>query len=63
MTKILVATIVLFIIYIVFFKAKKQVDERVENFVECGKCGTFVDIKESILRNGKYICKDCEKEN
>ena len=32
-----------------------------QSFVECSKCDTFVELKDSTLRNGKYICKECLK--
>ncbi|MCD8213747.1 MAG: hypothetical protein LUC34_06855 [Campylobacter sp.] len=62
MSKILVFLAILLIIYIVFFKLKKRGDKDAQNFVECDKCGTFIDIKEAVLSGGKYICKDCIKD-
>lgn len=66
--KILAFLAVLILIYIVFFKngrkirTKNENVKEIENFVECDKCGTFVEVKEAILSNAKYICKDCVKE-
>ena len=31
------------------------------NFEECSKCGVFSDIDQMVLRDGKYICKECIK--
>ncbi|MCI6989236.1 MAG: hypothetical protein MR902_06705 [Campylobacter sp.] len=45
------------------FSKKKASDKTTQNFVECSVCGTFVDIKEMTIRDGKYICKECENAN
>lgn len=63
-TKILALAVVLLLVYIVFFKNRKKdatETKEIENFVECKKCGTFVEVKEAVLSSGKYICKDCIK--
>ncbi|WP_170018638.1 PP0621 family protein [Campylobacter sp. RM16190] len=64
MAKILVFIVVLIVIYIFFFKSRKKHTKskdvkEIENFVECSKCGTFVEVKEAILSSTKYVCKDC----
>lgn len=45
------------------FAKKNKNDKDVENYIECSSCGTFVDIKETCLKNGKYICKECIKKD
>ncbi|MDO5045469.1 PP0621 family protein [Campylobacter sp.] len=63
-TKILALAVVLLLVYIVFFKnRKKEASETKEtqNFVQCSKCDTFVEVKDAVLSSGKYICKDCIK--
>lgn len=36
---------------------EKKLDN--DTLVECSKCGTYVTMKESIIRNGKYYCEEC----
>ena len=69
--KILAFFAVLIAIYMIFFKTRvkrgvkggaKKEDKEAENFVECAKCGTFVEAKQSVLSGGKYVCKECIKE-
>lgn len=65
MAKLLMLGIIIAIIYFFIlprFKKEKNKDKQVQNFVECKKCGTFIDIKESILSNGEYICKECKNK-
>lgn len=72
LVKILSLLAILFIIYIVFFKIKRgtiktksknnKQNPHIENFVECEKCLTFVELKDTILKDGKYICKECLKK-
>jgi len=67
MVKILLLALVLFVVYIVFFKKsrekdikKKKYDEITDTMVECPKCGTYVSKDDAILSNGKYFCsKEC----
>ncbi|WP_069632231.1 PP0621 family protein [Campylobacter pinnipediorum] len=62
--KFLTLATILFILYVLFFKKKKQApkeEKEIENFVQCLKCGTFVTTKSAILSSGQYICKDCIK--
>jgi len=67
MVKILLLALVLFVVYIVFFKKsrekdikKKKYDEITDTMEECPKCGTYVSKDDAILRNGKYFCsKEC----
>jgi len=65
--KFLAIAVVLFIVYIVFFKKnrEKKIIEKVDvkyedEMVECPTCETYISTKESIVSNGKYYCsKDC----
>jgi len=67
--KFLAITVVLFIVYIVFFKknrektiTKKKDIKYEDEMVECPTCETYISTKESILSDGKYYCsKDCLK--
>lgn len=68
--KILIFLIVIFLIYLVFFKtkrpnlkkdSKKRLDA--QTLVECETCKTFVSVNEAIIKNGKYYCsKECAKK-
>ncbi|WP_086228585.1 MULTISPECIES: hypothetical protein [Campylobacter] len=61
--KIIIFVLIIGVIYyfiIPKFRSKKPSDSG-ESFVECSKCDTFVELKDSTLRNGKYICKECLK--
>jgi uncharacterized protein len=68
--KILAIAVVLFLVYMVFFKkgrvqnkdeSKASENEQItDTLVECPKCGTFFSKDEGILSNGKYFCsKEC----
>jgi uncharacterized protein len=70
--KILAVAVVLFLVYIVFFKKnreesikekkQKKYEQITDTMVECPKCGTYVSKDEAILSNGKYFCsKECLK--
>ena len=66
--KILTVAIVLFLVYLVFFKKNREKDVKVEKekiedeMVECPTCKTYVSKKEGILSNGYYYCsKECLK--
>lgn len=62
MAKLLMLGIIIAIVYFFIlprFKRPKNSDKKIQNFVECKKCGTFIDIKESVIKNGDYICKEC----
>ena len=69
--KILAFLAVLIAIYMIFFKTRvkrgvkggaRKDESEAENFVECAKCGTFIEAKQSVLSSGKYVCKECMKE-
>ena len=65
--KLLILGVVLFGVYLVFFKKNrekdiqnKKNDEITDTMMECPKCGTYTSKDESILSNGKYFCsKEC----
>ena len=37
-------------------KKKEKFDE--DDMVECKKCGTYISLKEALLRDGNYFCSD-----
>lgn len=72
--KTLAIVVVLFLVYIVFFKKNREKDigsrknkndnkknvKYEDEMVECPTCQTYISTKESIVSNGKYYCsKDC----
>ena len=70
--KILVFGVVVFIVYILFFKSsrgtvqnstktkKRKKDTDSDTMVECAKCSVFVSEKEAIIKDGKFYCsKEC----
>ena len=66
--KFLAFALVIFFIYIVFFKKSrdKNIKDKYNNItdtmVECPKCQTYVAKDDAILSNGKYFCsKECLK--
>ena len=60
--KYLLFVAILVAIYIICFKNRKKSDKiSTSNFEECSKCGVFSDIDQMVLRDGKYICKECIK--
>ena len=65
--KILAFLAVLIAIYLIFFKTRvkggaKKEDKEAQNFVECKKCGTFIEAKDAVISGGGYICEDCIKD-
>ena len=68
LVKLLLLGVVLFGVYLVFFKKnrekdnknKKKYDEITDTMVECPKCGTYTSKDDAILSNAKYFCsKEC----
>ena len=73
--KILVFLVVLFLVYILFFKKNREADIKnnrkdsnndtqkiSDTMVECPTCKVFVSKNEAILSNGKYFCSsECLK--
>jgi len=66
--KIITTTIVLFLVYVIFFrkstqKVAKEKDTE-EIMVECSMCGTYICKKETILSDGYFFCsKECLAKN
>ena len=69
--KILAFLAVLIAIYLIFFKTRvkrgvkggaKKEDKEAQNFVECKKCGTFIEAKNAVISGGGSICEDCIKD-
>jgi len=66
MGKLVLILIIGAIIYFLFFKKtlpkesdkpKKMNDD---DMVECSRCGVYVNIKEAVIKDGKYYCsKEC----
>ncbi|NCD12952.1 MAG: Prokaryotic metallothionein [Epsilonproteobacteria bacterium] len=63
---------ILFLIYLFFFKNKRQEEIKKSNektktlegetMVECQKCATFVSHKEAIIKDGQFFCsKECAR--
>lgn len=66
--KFLAVAVVLFIVYLLFFKKSREKDvvqtkkdEKItDELVECPTCSTYVSQNEAILSNGKFYCsKEC----
>lgn len=65
--KLIFVVIVLFLIYLIFFKKSRNSGTNTRNdrkisdeMVECPSCGVFVSQKEAILSNGRFFCsKEC----
>lgn len=73
--KLLLVIAVIFVVYIMFFKAKKprnaqtteeknhQANIEANELVPCVHCGTYLEVEEAILSNGKYYCSsECVTE-
>lgn len=74
MLKILLVIGVIAFVYFFFIKKKpisastkkdqKDATPQSNDMVECATCGTYCDISEAILSNGKYYCSsECVKES
>ena len=69
--KIALFAVIIFLIYIFFFKnsrkeeIKKNSSKRVlegETMVECQACSTFISHKEAIIKDGLFFCsKECAR--
>lgn len=64
--KLIFFIIICFLIYYFIFPKlkfdkKTQNDKKVENFVECARCGVYLNINETIIKDGKYYCDECIK--
>jgi len=64
--KILAILMVLFLVYLIFFKKGREKDiiqakkdEKIsDEMVECPTCKTYVSQNEAILSNGKFYCSE-----
>lgn len=62
--KVLAVAVVLFLVYIFFFKKSrenivKRKDDKIEDeLVECPSCKVYVSKKEALISNGKYFCSN-----
>jgi uncharacterized protein len=65
MMKLLLLAGVLAAVYFLFFKKKSLTPPSSdtsmdEAMVPCVKCGTYVQVKEALMRDGKYYCsREC----
>ncbi len=67
MIKFLILGVILYLLYIVFFKKqtilkspKKKKEVEADTVVECSVCKTYVSLDEAVLMDGKYFCsKEC----
>ena len=65
--KIIAIFVVLFLVYILFFKKNREKElfakknEKItDEMMECPTCKTYVSQKEALLSNGKFYCsKEC----
>lgn len=61
--KIIFILIIVGLIYFLIlpkFRTKKS--KGGNDFVECELCGTFENIDDLVIKDGKYTCKDCIKK-
>ena len=65
MIKFLILGVILYIVYISFFKkqvisSKKKEANDADTVVECSKCKTYVTADEAFIADKKYFCsKEC----
>lgn len=65
MLKLLLFAGIIGAVYFVFFKKKSlsppsNDHSQEEAMIPCAQCGTYVQIKETFMRNGKYYCsREC----
>ncbi|AFV98364.1 MULTISPECIES: PP0621 family protein [unclassified Sulfuricurvum] len=65
MLKLLLLIGVLVSVYFLFFKKKSlkppsSDNSQEEAMIPCAKCGTYVQVKETLMRDGKYYCsREC----
>jgi uncharacterized protein len=63
MWKIIVFLIIIGVIYYMFKKSNKKVENDENEFVQCEKCKTFILKKDAKFKNGKYYCKECNADS
>ena len=61
--KLLLVGVVIYVVYTLFFKQKKNHtqknesnNEPVNELIECPTCGVYVEVEEAILSGGTYYC-------
>lgn len=65
MIKLLVLAGVIAAVYFIFFKKKSLTPpssdmSKDEAMIPCAECGTYVQVKEALMRDGKYYCsREC----
>jgi len=65
MLKLLLLIGVLTAVYFLFFKKKSissspKKDSQEDAMIPCAECGTYVQLKEALMKDGKYFCsKEC----
>lgn len=66
MLKLLLLIGVLVGAYYLFFKKQKSLtppspdNTQEEAMIPCAECGTYVQVKEALMRDGKYYCsREC----
>lgn len=65
MLKLLLFVGALSAVYFFFFKKKSlsppsNDNSQDEAMIPCAQCGTYVQVKEALMRNGKYYCsREC----
>jgi uncharacterized protein len=69
MLKLLLLIGVLVGVYYLFFKKKKSLtppssdNSQEEAMIPCAKCTTYVQVKEALMRDGKYYCcRECMED-
>lgn len=67
MLKLLLLIGVLVGVYYLFFKKKKSIapsdPTQEETMIPCAKCGTYVQTKEALKKEGQYYCsRECLEE-
>jgi len=60
--KLLLLGAVIYAVYFYFFKnggfSKKIDKDDSETMVECAACGTYISVKDSIIKDGKHYCSN-----
>lgn len=65
MIKLLVLVVAVAAVYFIFFKKKSLIPpssntSAEEAMIPCVRCGTYVQVKETLMRDGKYYCsREC----
>lgn len=68
MLKLLLLIGALSAVYFFFFKKKSlsppsNDNAQEEAMIPCAKCGTYVQVKEAFMRDGKYYCsRECMED-